>query len=261
MTFLDAWRTFNTCFDEGGCSALTQLVGYKLLAIDDELKHPDSFLLTDRELMSRTGIKSGQTIVEARRQLKNAGLIDFKASKARPTRYSIKQKSSKITHSIKQDSSKIQSTGLVPYTQIRDAHGLYGASEAEQKERQESFPQTPFKEGKEKNKKIKKRASACESQEKVDELIELWEQSGGTKLTQLLIAKLHRLVQTHMYEDIKKALEKANESKTLDTFNFTFFLKKLAEIENVQTEKGDESGDRNEYTPQTYDGTEAWNQP
>ena len=105
-TFFDSWGAFNSCFDKGNFAALTQLVGYKLLAVDNELKHPESFLLTDRELMSRTGIKSGQTIVEARRQLKNAGLIDFKTAKAKPTRYWL----------IKQNPIKIQASGFISYT-------------------------------------------------------------------------------------------------------------------------------------------------
>ena len=68
MSFFDNWLAFNECFDEGDFTALTQLVGYKILAIDNERKHPESFLLTDRELMNRTGIKSGQTIVRRTNQ-------------------------------------------------------------------------------------------------------------------------------------------------------------------------------------------------
>ena len=87
MKFFDYWFALNTRFDEGDLTAQTQLVGYKLFAIFNERKFPEWLPLTDRELMSRTNIKSGQTIVEARRQLKNAGLIDFTTAKARPTRY------------------------------------------------------------------------------------------------------------------------------------------------------------------------------
>ena len=117
MSFFDNWLAFNECFDEGDFTALTQLVGYKILAIDNERKHPESFLLTDRELMNRTGIKSGQTIVEARRRLKNAGLIDFKTAKNKPTRYSIKHQSSTNDQSIKHGASTNQARALVSYTQ------------------------------------------------------------------------------------------------------------------------------------------------
>lgn len=123
MNFFDCWKTLNECFDESNLTALTQLVGYKLFAVANELKFPESFLLTDRELMSRTNIKSGQTIVEARRQLKNAGLIDFETKKARPTRYrftinqaTIKQDSSNNQARFKQDSSKIEN----PYIRARE---------------------------------------------------------------------------------------------------------------------------------------------
>ena len=118
LNFFDCWKTFNTCFDNGDLTAQTQLVGYKLLAIFNERMFPESLPLTDRELMSRTNIKSGQTIVEARRQLKNAGLIDFKSGKARPTVYrlTIKQDSSKNQASDKQESSKIEN----PYIRARE---------------------------------------------------------------------------------------------------------------------------------------------
>lgn len=118
MNFFDGWLALNACFDEGDLSATTQLVGYKLFAIFNERKFPESLLITDRELMSRTNIKSGQTIVEARRQLKNAGLIDFTANKARPTRYrlTIKQDSSKIQASAKQETSKRQASRFISYT-------------------------------------------------------------------------------------------------------------------------------------------------
>lgn len=117
MKFFDCWKTLNECFDNGGLTAQAQLVGYKLLAIFNERMFPESLPITDRELMSRTNIKSGQTIVEARRQLKNAGLIDFETKKAQPTRYrftinqaTIKQDSSKIQASDNQDSSKIENS-------------------------------------------------------------------------------------------------------------------------------------------------------
>lgn len=122
MDFFSYWQTFNSRFDEGDLTALTQLVGYKLLAIDNERKHPDSFILTDRELMSRTNIKSGQTIVEARRQLKNAGLIDFKTKKNKPTRYwfPIKHETSTNNEIGKHQPSTGQAQGLVSYTQARE---------------------------------------------------------------------------------------------------------------------------------------------
>lgn len=139
MSFFDNWLAFNECFDSRNLSALTQLVGYKLLAVDNELQHPESFLLSDRTLMTRAGIRSGQSIVQARRELKNVGLIDFKAGKgAKPTRYwfTIKRESSENDDSTKQDSSKIQASRVISYTQReeeekRNEDDDAGAREAE----------------------------------------------------------------------------------------------------------------------------------
>ena len=142
MNFFDCWKTLNECFDGSNLTALTQLVGYKLFAVANELKFPDSFLLTDRELMSRTNIKSGQTIVEARRQLKNAGLIDFTTEKARPTRYrftinqaTIKQDSSKIQASDKQDSSKIENPYIRAREDVKTLDSLSSLSSAREHEK------------------------------------------------------------------------------------------------------------------------------
>ena len=89
MKFFDYWQALNECFDEGDVPAQAQLIGYKLLALFNRRMFPESLLLSDRELMSLTNIKSGQTIVDARRRLKNAGLIDFQTSKSKPTRYQL----------------------------------------------------------------------------------------------------------------------------------------------------------------------------
>lgn len=87
MQFFDGWRALNERCDKGDLTALTQLVGYKLLYLFDEQRFPERLPLSDRELMKRTGIQSGRTIVEARRRLKNAGLIDFETQAGKVTTY------------------------------------------------------------------------------------------------------------------------------------------------------------------------------
>ena len=87
MKFFDYWKALNARFDEGDLPAMTQLVGYKLLAIFNERMFPSSLAISDRELMERTGIPSGHTIVDARRRLKNAGLIDCDTRQGKTTRY------------------------------------------------------------------------------------------------------------------------------------------------------------------------------
>lgn len=87
MTFFDGWRALNTCLDASDLTAPTQLVAYKLFAIFNERRFPESLLVSDRELLSRTNLKSTKTIFEARRQLKNAGIFDFTAEPGKTTRY------------------------------------------------------------------------------------------------------------------------------------------------------------------------------
>lgn len=67
MDFFSCWKTLNERFDEGDLTAQAQLVGYKIFAIFSERMFPESLPISDRELQSRTNIKSGQTIAAARR--------------------------------------------------------------------------------------------------------------------------------------------------------------------------------------------------
>ena len=117
MDFFSCWKTLNACFDNGDLTAQAQLVGYKIFAIFNERMFPESLSISDRELMSRTNIKSGQTIVAARRALKNAGLIDFETAKNKPTRYRLTIAQSSTNQApIKHESS----TGkFVCYTRAR----------------------------------------------------------------------------------------------------------------------------------------------
>lgn len=157
MEFFESWKALNKRFKEGKLTALTQLVGYKLFAVANELRFPENFLLTDRELQSLTNIKSGRTIVEARRQLKNAGILDFDAKKARPVRYrftiaqiSSKQEVSKIEASGKQEVSKILGCNMPACEDVKTKNND---------------------------------DCACANADEMDELMEYWEAQGGGRLT------------------------------------------------------------------------------
>lgn len=195
MKFFDCWKTLNECFDESNLTALTQLVGYKLFAVANELKFPDSFLLTDRELMSRTNIKSGQTIVEARRQLKNAGLIDFETKKAQPTRYrftinqaTIKQESSKIQASGKQDSSKIENS----YIRARE--------DVKTLDLRHSFNQSVD-------------AQARDTSE-LDSILEYWDELKGGRLTFEHQSALNALLKEKSADWVKSAMKEAADANS-----------------------------------------------
>ena len=101
MEFFEGWKALNSRFDSDNPTAMTQLIGYKLLAIDNERHHPDEFSVSDRDLMKRTGIQSTQTIHAARNTLKQMGLIDFETPKGKPTQYRWTINQTPIKHPIK----------------------------------------------------------------------------------------------------------------------------------------------------------------
>ena len=86
--FFDYWKNLNDGFERHNLSALTQLVGYKLLAEFNKAKF-SGVTLTDRELKAITNIHSLKSIHDAKAQLKQFNLIDFKTQKNKPTIYSL----------------------------------------------------------------------------------------------------------------------------------------------------------------------------
>ena len=191
MNYFDSWHALNARFDQGDLTALTQLVGYKLFAIDNELRHPESFTLSDRELMSRTNINSGQTIVAARRALKNAGIIDFKTAKARPTTYRLLIQSSNNQATIKQESSKIQASGVGSNIHARDPSLKLEATDNSS-------------------------SNAGANIQELDNVLEYWADMGGSRLAFEHQSELAALIERHgapfVCEVIKSAAD-ANGSR------------------------------------------------
>ena len=87
MEFFEGWKVLTSRLDAGDLPARTQLVGFKLFAISNELRFPEIVTVSDRELMKRTGIQGHHTVADARCWLKNVGLIDFTTQKGKPTKY------------------------------------------------------------------------------------------------------------------------------------------------------------------------------
>ena len=103
--FFDYWENLNDGFEEHNLSALTQLVGYKLLAEFNKAKF-SGITLTDRELQAITNIHSLKSIHDAKAQLKQYGLIDFKTKKNKPTIYTLCEPVSKHEVNTKETQSK-----------------------------------------------------------------------------------------------------------------------------------------------------------
>lgn len=120
MEFFEGWQALNSRFDSDNPTAMTQLIGYKLLAIDNERHHPDEFSVSDRDLMKRTGIQSTQTIYAARNVLKQMGLIDFTTEKGKPTQYRWTINQTPIKHPIKHLPNTNQTLERDSYIRVRE---------------------------------------------------------------------------------------------------------------------------------------------
>ena len=103
--FFDYWKNLNDGFERHNLSALTQLVGYKLLAEFNKAKF-SGVTLTDRELKAITNIHSLKSIHDAKAQLKQYGLIDFKTKKNKPTIYTLCEPVSKHEVNTKETQSE-----------------------------------------------------------------------------------------------------------------------------------------------------------
>lgn len=187
MDFFSCWKTLNERFDEGDLTAQAQLVGYKIFAIFNERMFPESLPMSDRELMSRTNIKSGQTIVAARRALKNAGLIDFTTAKNKPTRYRLTIQSSTNQARVKHESSTNQAPETNSIIRVRE----------------------DVKDVKTKNK----------GGTRTRELSEVWVDEIHKPLGASERYELAELEEIHGYDKVKSAIEQAKKSRYYPTFN------------------------------------------
>lgn len=181
MEFFDGWKTLNTRFDSGDLTALTQLVGYKIFRIFDEHRFPDSLPISDRELMSRTNIQSARTIVEARRRLKNAGLIDFDTSHG-ITRYRLIQVSNREAVS-KQLVSSEEAAEADSYIRARDPY----------------TPKPTYKTT------TTTTAHACEKAQ------EYWVKIHGGRLTFEHLSEIQSLIEAHGLDWVINAMKEASD--------------------------------------------------
>lgn len=203
MTFFDGWRALNTCLDAGDLTAPTQLVAYKLFAIFNERRFPESLPVSDRELLSRTNLKSTKTIFEARRQLKNAGIFDFTAEAGKTTRYKFGK-------------------------QLINSSETVGKQLVNSLETPEANPNIHARDKTEDLKTKDTSATAARARAPVnydiDKLVERWESSEAFgKIDMLIVAKLTALLKTYSVDEILSAMDKAilsNDNRRGINYNY-----------------------------------------
>lgn len=94
--------------------------------------------------------------------------------------------------------------------------------------------------------KTNENASAHEKYE-IDTILEFWEQSGGSKLNQLIVSKIAALLKVYSVTEIKAAIEKASTtSNSRYGFSYEYFSTKL---KNNTPKKGVANGEYNYEKP------------
>uniref|UniRef100_A0A7C5Z933 DnaD domain protein n=1 Tax=Caldicellulosiruptor owensensis TaxID=55205 RepID=A0A7C5Z933_9FIRM len=90
MSILEEIEAFESWLETNSLSPLAQLLWYKLASIKNRLTKTEWFSISNQELMTKTCILSEHTLIEARNELKRAGLIDFvSGKKGQPTLYKL----------------------------------------------------------------------------------------------------------------------------------------------------------------------------
>ena len=228
-------------FETNPPASSTQLIMLHLLHMHNAQGNTGSVVVTDRELMSRTNL-SQKTVTEAKRTLKNLGLLDFKTDKrtfARKTTYFFPDR---VVQGVVQQVVQAQAqAGLVCYTPHADeAAAAVGAK---------GFPPTPpFPKSKQQQQHAGARgerdgdeheavASAIPLRSsfanEFDKLIEQWSESPCfCKLDFQLISELELLAKEHGVATLLKAMEQAKRSQTQGV-NIRYFKRTLESITAV----------------------------
>lgn len=120
MTYYDRLNEFFIDNEIDPLPPSAQLVYLHLLHVNNRLRNPDLLYLTDSRLAFMTGL-SRPAVTDAKRVLKNRGLINFKTDKSNPragTRYTFPEVETS-TVQVKNDGRQIETTGAVISAELK----------------------------------------------------------------------------------------------------------------------------------------------
>ena len=92
ITLIDYFRSFHVCSKEYELSATARSVYFALLGEFNAAYWKDELIISDRQMLELSGVKSVATIHDARNLLKSLGFIDFRKGKNRKSVYRLLQK-------------------------------------------------------------------------------------------------------------------------------------------------------------------------
>lgn len=192
MEFFDGWHVLNASLNESDLTAPTQLVMYKLFYMFDARRFPENLLVSDRELMDVTNIKSTRSIVEARRRLKNVGLIDFTTCAGKPTTYRLGKH---FGNTFETESKHLVNTSETPA--------------ANSNIRARTSPVT-----------VPVTFGSGRGGGAGDEILKVWRTETGFALTGTNADELARLVESHGFDRVHAAIVKAVATKRTEFAKF-----------------------------------------
>ena len=265
FTLIDFLNGFQSLKRIKSFSATTQSVYYSILWEFHSAEFPATLDITTRGLQQLAGVKSVSTTHECRNVLKNHRLIDFKTQNGITTYRLLTEHLPNTDRTLTEHQPNTSRTAESAFGLVSCTPNASKNAAAEPAK--ESSPHTPFKE-----KSLSDNNHydnnhydnnyldnpPGNNEDKVDELVELWEAAGGSKLNQLLLSKLASLLDTYAYETIKVAINQASESNN-SKYGFSFkFLTSILESEKKPERGGEKNGKQYKYKLPEYGDNEPW---
>lgn len=222
---LDAFHELNA---KNRLTSSAQLVYLHLLHMTkDCLGEVGSIQVADRVLELRTGLAK-KTITEAKRELKNRGLIDFHTDRnapRNPTKYTFPLFSEKVGQKVGQNKNSERLDGLfaIPCARADDDAILYNKKNKIKNEEEEE-------------------ERAHDSKNIINNKMsvhELWKFETGQQLTGSTAIELESLARTYGRDSFTFALIKAVQSKTTERLRFSYFKKILENMKEKDMKEGD----------------------
>ena len=236
-TYYDGLNYTFKLFEDDPPASSAQLIFLHLLHENNRHGNTGTVKISDRELGHRTRL-SKQTITEAKRTLKNRGLIDFHTDRDKPrmsTTYTLpfftigQNVGQDIGHEVGQTlGQKVGREGFVSYTRAG------GESRPKTEDFLKNNNDTRTRELKESNEL--KAVDAQEHASELDAILDEWQTSGCfAKLDFQLISELDALLKKLGVSAIREAMDKAKRSNNnRNGVSFSYFK---AVLENTKGEK------------------------
>lgn len=214
-TLIDYFKTFHALRRTLKLSLSAQAVYFTLLGEFNAARFPKLLSISERALQELSGLSSHSTVNDAKRILKNCGLIDFKKT-GRITQYELIL----ITDQLPTNCRPVTDQLPTSYRPIADQsnevpnirarvdkdirHKTIDLLTTTTTTREENFS--------EKANNSTEVGNPLETFDDLDEVQDLWQSLQFAKLNHLILSKLKVLIEKHGKEAVIKAMNTANES-------------------------------------------------